>query len=44
MDGIEENVAGIHTKIRECDIDNIYNFDKTGVFYRIALDKTIVQR
>jgi hypothetical protein len=44
MEGIEETLETIRSKIKEYNMDNVYNFDETGVFYRMAPDKTIAQR
>jgi Tc5 transposase DNA-binding domain len=44
MEGIEELLKNIRAKINEYDKENVYNFDETGVFYRMAPDKTIAQR
>jgi hypothetical protein len=44
MEGIEEQMAIIGKKIAEYDHDNIYNMDKTGLFYNMAPDTTIAHR
>jgi Tc5 transposase DNA-binding domain len=44
IEGIEEQLKTIRAKIKEYDLDDVYNFDETGVFYRMAPGKTIAQR
>jgi type VI protein secretion system component VasA len=44
MEGTEEWIAMIKTKIASYSLDNVYNMDETAYLYNLALDKTIAQR
>jgi Tc5 transposase DNA-binding domain len=41
MEGIEERVAEIKTKIASYPPDDVYNMDETAYLYNLAPDKTI---
>jgi hypothetical protein len=44
MDGIEETLEQIMEKIKLYELRDVYNMDETGLFYRMAPDKTIATR
>ena len=44
MEGIEEKLKDIRSKIAEYNAEDVYNFDETGLFYNLAPDTTIAKR
>jgi hypothetical protein len=44
MEGIDETIEQIIEKIKQYKLQDIYNMDETGLFYRMSPDKTISTR
>ena len=44
IEGIEERLEDIRTKIADYGLEKTYNMDETGLFYNLAPDTTIAQR
>jgi Tc5 transposase DNA-binding domain len=44
MEGIEEKMSVIQSKIAKYQVDDVYNMDETGLFYNMAPNTTIAVR